>query len=68
MPPVLQGDFLTFFSAALLSLVCQASCVAWMLPRAGMQFEERGPHRFSELSRSSPGTGFHALNVEVLAA
>ena len=28
MPPVLQGDFLTSCSAALLSLVCQASCVA----------------------------------------
>lgn len=42
--------------------------VAHRLPLAGMQFEERGPHRFSELLCSSPGTGFHVLNIEVLAA
>jgi len=42
--------------------------VAHRLPLAGMQFEERGPHRFRELRCSRPGTGFHVLNIEVLAA
>ncbi len=66
--PGFASDFLTFCSWALVSLVCQASSCGSKSPRAGMQFEERGPHRFRELCRSSPGTGFHVLNIEVLAA
>ena len=31
------------------SVVCQASGCGSLMPRAGMQFERRGPHRFSEL-------------------
>ena len=57
-----------FYGSALVSLVCQASVCGLQSPRAGMQFEERGPHRFRELCRSSPGTGFLVLNIEVLAA
>jgi hypothetical protein len=68
MPPVLQGDFLTFWRLGAISLVCQACSCGSKLPLAAMQFEERGPHRFRELCRSSPGTGFHVLNIEVLAA
>ena len=39
-----------------------------LTPRAGMQSEERGPHRFSELERSGPGTGLPRSGLEVLAA
>lgn len=52
MPPVLQGDFLTFLGLALLSVVCQASYGGLMVPRAGMHFEGRRPHRFSEVGAS----------------
>lgn len=68
MPPVLQGDFLTFLGLALLSVVCQASHCGVMVPRAGMQFEGRRPHRFSELGARAPGLVYLVLNIEVLAA
>lgn len=37
-------------------------------PRAGMQFEERGPHRFRELGARAPGLVYPILNIEVLFA
>lgn len=48
-PQFCKVIFNAYDGLALLSLVCQASCCGLILPRAGMQFEERVPHRFREL-------------------
>jgi len=61
------------FSDFLLGAALHRSCVtpldvALMTPRAGMQSEERGPHRFSEFDHSGPGTGLPRSGLEVLAA
>ena len=69
MPPVLQGDFLTFFGLALLSVVCQASGRGLKTPRGRYAVRRTKVHIGSEsLDGSSPGTGFLVLNIEVLAA
>jgi hypothetical protein len=47
--PVLQGAFDGCDGLALLTLAYRASCCGLILPRPGMQFEERVPHRFIEL-------------------
>ena len=39
-----------------------------MYALAGMQFEERGPHRFRELEARVPGLVYPILNIKVLAA
>jgi hypothetical protein len=50
MPPDLQGDFFGDILARRFYRSCvRPLVVACFAPRAGMQFEEQGPHRFREL-------------------
>ena len=58
MPPLLQGDFLTFFGVEHLSVVCQASVRGLKRQGAGMQFEEQVSHRFRELGLLEPRDWF----------
>jgi hypothetical protein len=49
-PPDLQGDFFGDILARRFYRSCvRPLVVACFAPRAGMQFEEQGPHRFREL-------------------
>lgn len=59
------------FSDALTARRIYRSCVrpvrvAHRLPLAGMQFGERGLHRFRELRCSRSGTDFHVMNLKSL--
>ena len=55
MPPIWQGDFFGNISARRFYRSCvRPLVVACCAPRAGMQFEEQGPHRFRELGWLEP--------------
>ena len=56
--PRFARRFSDFLRLGASSVVCQASGCGFSTPRAGMQFERRGPHRFSELMPLEPRDWF----------
>jgi len=52
--PGFARGFSDFLRRSTSLVVCQASHRGLLTPRAGMQFERHGPHRFSELVMLEP--------------
>ena len=69
MPPVLQGDILTFLGLVLLSVVCQASGRGLNVPRGRYAVRRTGATSVQRAWVARvPGLVCLILNIEVLAA